>query len=252
MIGLHLPNPFLYNERTGAAADRARLETAAVPCLAGGLRQGADIFYDVSRASRSRKDAAAAMQESDEQDLANVEATLNGDQDAYAGIVERHNVAVQKQMRNFSRDPGIIEELTQDVFVEAYVGLAKFRGDAPFRHWLSRIATLTGYKHWKKKDKDKKTVPLAEGMEPEAREPTETGNPEEAAKLLFELLELLSADDRLAMTLMYLEHLSQDEIAERMGWTRVMVAVRIYRAKQKLRKLGETEPWKGRLQWMTF
>ena len=190
-------------------------------------------------------------QDLDEHDRADVDATLDGDEDAYARIVERHNVAIQKQMRNFSRDPGVVEELTQDVFVEAYVGLAKFRGDAPFRHWLARIATLTGYKHWKKRDRDKKTVSMPEGLEPEAREESGAGNPEEAAKLLFELLALLSADDRLAMTLMYLENLTQDEIARRMGWTRVMVAVRIYRAKQRLRKLGDKEPWKGRLQWMT-
>lgn len=190
------------------------------------------------------------MQEQDELDLADVAAVLDGDEEAYAGIVERHNVAIQKQMRNFSRDPAVVEELAQDVFVEAYVGLAKFRGDAPLRHWLARIATLTGYKYWKKRDRDKKTVPLAEGMEPAAQEPTAAGNPEEAAKILFDLLETLSPDDRLAMTLMYLESLSQDEIASRMGWTRVMVAVRIYRAKQRLKKLGEKEPWKGRLQWM--
>lgn len=52
------------------------------------------------------------------------------------------------------------------------------------------------------------------------------------------------------MTLMYLEKLGQDEIAKRLGWTRAMVAVRIHRAKSKLRKLGEQELWKGRLEWM--
>ncbi len=190
------------------------------------------------------------MPEPDEEDKADVDAALNGDEDAYARIVERHNVAIQKQMRNFCRDPGMAEELTQDVFVEAYLGLAKFRGDAPFRHWLARIATLTGYKYWKKRDKEKKKVPLSETMEPAAPEPAKAGDPEAAAGILYDLLATLSADDRMVMTLMYLENLGQDEIAGRMGWTRVMVAVRIYRAKQRLKKLGEKEPWKGRLEWM--
>lgn len=190
------------------------------------------------------------MLEPDEQDLADVAATLEGDEDAFADIVERHNVAVQKQMRNFTRDPAQAEELTQDVFVEAYLGLSKFRGDAPFRHWLSRIATLTGYKFWKKRDRDKNKVPLHENMEVADESESSPGNPEEAAKLLFDLLATLPSDDRMAMTLMYLENLNQEDIAERMGWTRVMVAVRLYRAKQKLKKLGEKEPWKGRLEWM--
>lgn len=196
------------------------------------------------------KDTAAAMLESDEQDLGDVAAVLDGDEEAYARLVERHGPNIQKQMRNFSRDPGMVEELSQDVFVEAYLGLAKFRGDAPFRHWLARIATLTGYKHWKKRDREKNKVEFTDVHEPAMEEQPEAGNPDAAAKLLFELLALLPADDRMAMTLMYLEKLGQDEIARRLGWTRVMVAVRIHRAKGKLKKLGEQEPWKGRLEWM--
>lgn len=199
----------------------------------------------------SAQEPQPPMQEVDEQDLADIEATLDGDESAYGAILERHNVLIQKQMRNFSRDPATVEELTHEVFVEAYLGLAKFRGDAPFRHWLARIATLTGYKYWKTREKEKRTVSLAEGMDPPAREESEATPPEEAAKLLYDLLETLPPDDRLAMTLMYLERLGQEEIAQRMGWTRVMVAVRIYRAKQRLKKLGEKEPWKERLQWIS-
>lgn len=191
------------------------------------------------------------MHEADAQDLADVAATLEGDKDAFEGIVERHGAAIQKQMRNFARDAAAAEELAQDVFVEAFLGLAKFRGDAPFRHWLARIATLTGYNYWKKRDREKNKVPLHDNLELADDEKPPPGDPDEAATLLFELLATLPADDRMAMTLMYLENLGQDEIAERMGWTRVMVAVRLYRAKQKLRKLGDKEPWKGRLEWMT-
>jgi RNA polymerase sigma factor, sigma-70 family len=190
------------------------------------------------------------MQEDDDLDLADIDAILNGDEEAYAGIVERHTLRIQKQMRNFSRDPLIMEELTQDAFVEAYTSLGSFRGDAPFRHWLARIATLTGYKYWKKRDKEKQTLPLSGSFEPAAPEESEPGDPERAANVLYDLLATLPPDDRMIMTLMYLEQIGQEEIASRMGWTRVMVAVRIYRAKQRLKKLGGQEPWKGRLEWI--
>ncbi len=190
------------------------------------------------------------MHEGDKQDLDDVAATLEGDREAFSGIVERHGEAVKKQMRHFTRDPVRAEELAQDVFVEAYLGLAKFRGDAPFRHWLARIATLTGYGFWKKRDREKNNVPLREDAEAAGGGDARPGDPDGAAKLLFELLATLPPDDRLAMTLMYLENVGQEEIARRMGWTRVMVAVRLYRAKQRLKKLGEKEPWKGRVEWM--
>lgn len=189
------------------------------------------------------------MQDTDQEDLADVEAVLNGDEDAYRRLVDRHSPAVARQMRNFSRDPLVHEELAQDVFVEAYLSLGKFRGDAPFRHWLARIATLTGYKYWKRRDRGKGDVSLSEAQDlieakPEGKDPTAV------AELLYDLLSTLPAEDRLILTLMYLEHCGQEEIAERIGGTRVMVAVKIYRAKQKLKKLGEQEPWKGRIEWM--
>jgi RNA polymerase sigma-70 factor (ECF subfamily) len=189
------------------------------------------------------------MQESDAEDLRDVEAVLHGDEEAYARLVERHGPAIAKRMRNFSRDPLTAEELTQDVFVEAYLNLGKFRAEAPFRHWVARIATLVGYKYWKKRDRAKKVVSLSETPDLPAPEEVER-DPTAAAELLHELLALLPPVDRLAMTLMYLEKCGQEEIAERMGSTRVMVAVRLYRAKRKLRELGEKEPWKGRLEWM--
>ncbi len=196
------------------------------------------------------------MQDADAEDQADVAATLDGDEDAFARLVDRHGEAVQRQMRNFARDSAQAEELAQDVFVEAYLGLGKFRGDAPFRHWLARIATLTGYNFWKRREKTKKHRPLHDGMDIAGPGTEKTGGAggadrgDEAAALLHDLLATLPAADRLAMTLMYLEQLGQDEIAARMGWTRVAVAVRLYRAKQKLKKLGDREPWKGRLEWM--
>jgi RNA polymerase sigma-70 factor (ECF subfamily) len=192
------------------------------------------------------------MRDSDPRDLADIEAVLAGDREVFAEIVKRHGEAVQRQMRGFTRDRGQIEELVQEVFVEAYLSLGKFRGEAPFRHWLSRIATLIGYKFWRRRDKNSRLVPLSEVPEPagtgEGRE--SSGGSEAAAQLLFDLLATLPPEDRLVMTMMYLDRLGQEEIARRLGWTRVMVAVRLYRAKKRLKRLGEREPWKGRLEWM--
>ncbi len=188
------------------------------------------------------------MSDADAADNADVKAVLDGDEEAYARLVERHSPAIAKQMRNFSRDPLICEELTQDVFVEAYLSLANFRGDAPFRHWLARIATLTGYKFWKKRDKNKQHVSLSETTDLAAA-PSESKDPTAASELLFDLFAELADEERLILTLMYLEKCSQEEIAKRIGGTRVVVAVKIYRAKQKLKKLGEKEPWKGRIEW---
>ena len=181
-------------------------------------------------------------------DLADIDKVLAGDRHAFTPLVMRHGPAIAKQMRHYSDDPRAIDELTNDVFVEAYLGLAGFRRLAPFRHWLARIATRTGYKHWKSLDRSRKQIPLDEVAEHAA--PEEECTPESAANMVYDLLAELPDDDRLVLTLMYLEDCGHREIAARMGWNPAVVAMRVLRAKRKLRKIGKSEKWRQRLAWI--
>src|SRR5579862_5261057 len=84
-------------------------------------------------------------------DRGDVTASLGGDAEAYRRIVRRHQDAVARRMRRFARGAAGVEELTHDVFVEAYFSLANYSGRAPFVHWLNRIATRVGYRYWKRR-----------------------------------------------------------------------------------------------------
>ncbi|MCD8349339.1 MAG: sigma-70 family RNA polymerase sigma factor [Planctomycetaceae bacterium] len=183
----------------------------------------------------------------DARDIARV---LAGDTHAFSPLVERHGSAIAKQMRHYSDDPLVIEELTSDVFVEAYLGLAGFKGLSPFRHWLARIASRTGYKYWKRRDKQKREVPLTALDESRSESVNGQPDPETVTALVYELLAELSDEDRLVLTLMFLENCSHREIAKRMGWSTAIVAMRVVRAKRKLRKIGQQETWKERLSWI--
>ena len=189
------------------------------------------------------------MEDADTEDLADIDRVLAGDSNAYTPLVKRHGPAIAKQMRYYSADPRVVKELADDVFVEAYLGLAGFRRLAPFRHWLARIASRTGYKYWKSLDQRKKEVSLDQMGEPAARE-DEPGATESATGIVYELLAELPDDDRIVLTLMYLEDCGHREIAERMGWNTAVVAMRVLRAKRKLRKIGKSEKWRERLAWI--
>lgn len=182
-----------------------------------------------------------------DEDRADIEASLAGDGGAYEHLVKRYEAQVAAQMWRFSRDPAVCEELVQDVFVEAYFSLATYRGRAPFLHWLKRIATRVGYRHWKKKSREKLLVPLHTFNEAEA--PGDTMNPSTAAATLHHLLSRLRPADRLVMTLIYFDGCSTEEIAERMGWNRGMVKMRAHRARKKLREIAERENLAERLGW---
>ena len=173
----------------------------------------------------------------DQQDWLDIQASLQGDEQAFACLIGRYEARVASQMSRFTRDHAILEELVQDVFVEVYLSLPGFKGRAPFLHWLRRIATRTGYRYWKRKERERHrraaigASDLAILAEPEDRTPFE------AAETLHKLIGLLPPKDRLVISLYYFDEYGTAEIAERTGWTRTMVKVRMHRARKRLKNL---------------
>lgn len=160
----------------------------------------------------------------------------NGDEDAYARIVNRYQPLIGRQMWRFTRDAQKLEELVQEVFVEAYTSLHSFKGTAPFEHWLRRIATRVGYRFWKFKARDTERREKLELHKHEVLSSSKNASASEAAEYLFTLLETLPAQERLVLTLLYFDGWDTREIANHMGWTRSLVKVRAFRARKKLKK----------------
>ena len=171
-------------------------------------------------------------------DMEDIRQSRNGDSDAYRRLIERYQHHIGQVLWRFSRDRRVHEELVQDVFVEAYLSLGRYRGKAPFVHWLSRIATRVGYHYWKLLARRKKRESLT--IEEWDRLPFDSGekiDAGQAAALVYRLLGQLPPRDRLVLTLRYLEECDVAETAQRTGWTKSMVKVQTWRARNKLRNL---------------
>jgi len=187
-------------------------------------------------------DGSAASISSDVED---VRRSQQGDAEAYRRLVDRHQDHVARILWRFSRDRGVHEELVQDVFVEAYLGLSRYRGTAPFEHWLARIATRVGYRYWKERARQRRTEPFDVqewDRVTQSEDASQTLEPDEAADVLHRVFEQLAPRDRLVLTLRYLEQCDVVETARRTGWTKTMVKVQTMRARNRLRKLLEHSP----------
>jgi RNA polymerase sigma-70 factor (ECF subfamily) len=193
-----------------------------------------------------KKAVESIVESADRKDIA---ACLSGDKDSYAKLVRRYETQITKLMWRFTRDPVVCEELVQEVFVEAYLSLSSYRGEAPFLHWLRRIGSRVGYRFWKEQARAKSTVPLADfdAIETEA---ADTVDPSVAAEVLHSLLARLPRADRLVLTLMYFEQCSTREIAGQMGWSRAVVKMRAFRARRKLKAIAERENLLEKLGWI--
>jgi RNA polymerase sigma-70 factor (ECF subfamily) len=173
-------------------------------------------------------------------DWPDVQAALDGQSDAYARLIHRHQQAIGNYMWRFTRDRVQWEELVHDVFVEAYLSLRSYRGEAPLLHWLRKIATRVGYRWWKRRNRQKVETSLElqdwdriAGAEPGIDAAREAGQQVHA------LLAQMSARDRLVLTLLYLEECSVAEASQLCGWSQTMVKVQAFRARKKLKKLLE-------------
>ena len=167
-------------------------------------------------------------------DRQDIQATLAGDGEAFTRLVRRHQDRIAGYMWRFTRDRGELEELVQEVFVEAYFSLGGYRGRAPFSHWLMRIATRVGYRLWKRRRRHRpaRTLPLEQW---DALAAAEQPDPADCAELVHALLAELPPRDRLVLTLIYIEGLSAAQVAERTGWSRTLVKVQAHRARRKLK-----------------
>jgi RNA polymerase sigma-70 factor (ECF subfamily) len=121
--------------------------------------------------------------------------------------------------------------------------LGSFRGEAPFEHWLMRLAVRTCYDFLRAHQRNRE-MSFSELSEPESdwldhfvADPDRSDENAAAAGLLVErILAQLSAPARLVITLQEIEGRSVKEIAELTGWSVALVKVRAFRARAEMRK----------------
>ncbi len=171
-----------------------------------------------------------------------VMAAREGDPGAFGGIVARYKSRVFATAAKYARNHHELEDLAQDIFIKAWKGLSSFRGDAPFEHWLMRLAVRACYdflrRNRNRREKEVSRDALLENGYPEL----ETLNaPEEAAETqalgeLRRAMTLLNPKERLVLTLLELEERPVREVAHLTGWSESNVKVRAFRARQSLKK----------------
>ena len=171
-----------------------------------------------------------------------MDATLAGDDNAFAELTRRHKSRVFGVAARFARDAAELEDICQEVFVQAYFKLRQYRRDSPFEHWVLRITTYKCYDYLRKQRRNGATISvdamLESGHEPSAPEPPD---PHPDLERLHAALAQLSPKERLVITLLELEERSVLEIAGLTGWSEANVKVRAFRARAALRKLMENK-----------
>ncbi|MGO8699327.1 MAG: RNA polymerase sigma factor [Limisphaerales bacterium] len=173
-----------------------------------------------------------------------IAAVKRGDSASFEPLVQKYQGRVFATARRYARRESEVEDIVQEVFIKAFQKLDTFRGDAPFEHWLMRLAVRTCYDFLRAHQRRRETV-FTELTEPESNwldqfvvQPDSASDSAEAARQLVEkILERLSPPARLVITLLEIEERSVKEISRLTGWPVPLVKVRAFRARAEMRKI---------------
>ena len=173
-----------------------------------------------------------------------IAAVLRGDASSFEPLVQKYSPRVFATARRYARRESEVEDIVQEVWLKAFHKLASFRGEAPFEHWLMRLAVRTCYDFLRGHQRNREssftdlTEPESDWLDRFVTEPDAASERSEAAKeLVARLLEQLSPPARLIITLLEIEDRSVKEIAELTGWSVPLVKVRAFRARAEMKKL---------------
>jgi RNA polymerase sigma-70 factor, ECF subfamily len=181
----------------------------------------------------------------------------SGDESAFNTIVERYRNKIFGLTFGMLHNHGDAEELTQDTFIRAYRGLARFRGDAALATWLYRIAmNLARNRYWyffrRRRHAtlsldcplgDDSDATFADLLASETRDPAQDTATTEFSDLIATCMDQLDERHREILTMRNILHLSYEEIAAALGINVGTVKSRIARARENLRaRLAEACP----------
>lgn len=169
-----------------------------------------------------------------------IDRIRQGDQQAFNLLVMRYQHKVASLVSRFV-PPGEAPDVAQEAFIKAWRALDTFRGESAFYTWLYRIAVNTAKNYLvalgRRPPSNDVDILDAENLETDSAL-KEIANPEnlmlseELRKTVFQAIESLPEELRLAITLRELDGLSYEEIAVIMDTPVGTVRSRIFRARE--------------------
>jgi RNA polymerase sigma-70 factor (ECF subfamily) len=151
-------------------------------------------------------------------------------------VFRRYSPYVARIALRLLGNDGEVDDLVQDVFIEAHRGLPSLREPGALGGWLARICVRRATRRLRRRrwlkllsleTVTERELPLSAGTSPEER----------ALVLeLYRRLDRLSAEERVAWLLRHVEGESLDDMVELCGWSKSTVQRRLRSAEARLLK----------------
>lgn len=176
-----------------------------------------------------------------------IQKLLKGDEQAFKQLVDNYQKMVVNTCFGMVHNTPDAEDIAQEVFIEVFRSIHKFRADAKLSTWLYRIAVNRSLNFIRDNKKRKWFQSFEDSIQTKNRElqniiTSTADQPEfqlenqQRATILHEAIDSLAQNQRVAFTLSKYEELSYQEISEVMDLSISSVESLLHRAKKNLQK----------------
>ena len=176
-----------------------------------------------------------------------IQKLRQGNEQAFRQLVEKYQKLVINTCNGMVHNMEDAEDIAQDVFIEVFRSIDKFRADSKLSTWLYRIAvnrSLNFIRDNKKnkwfqsfEDSVKSKIALHENLaNTRSDQPEFVMENKQRAAMLHEAIDSLPENQKVAFTLSKYEELSYQEISAVMDVTVSSVESLLHRAKKNLQK----------------
>ncbi len=175
-----------------------------------------------------------------------------GDREAFGFLVEKYQRRVFSLVYHILGRRDAVEDVAQEVFIKAFLGMRGYDFRASFGTWVSQIAVNHCYDYLRREKVSRVSYYSAMSEEGQRQLEARLESPEPGGltveqqtvlrDLVGKLLERASAEDRVVLTLKELEGLSVEEVGEILKLNPSTVKVRLHRARKRM--LNDLKRWR--------
>ncbi len=163
-----------------------------------------------------------------------------GDRAAFEGLINRFQGEIFRMVYYRTSSRMDAEDITQEVFINAYRGVSSLKDPEIFKPWLYRIA-LNAVRDFYRKKRVRSIITLFSREKDEEHVPAQDCGQDHLERKEFwdglgRFMSRLSASEREVFRLKFLDDLSIREITEVLGKNESTVKTHLYRAVDKFRK----------------
>ncbi len=172
-------------------------------------------------------------------DAALVRAAAAGDRAAFAELYRRHLDSVYARLTRVVGPTPERDDLVQQIFLDVFRALPRFRGEAAFTTFLHRIVLNVACEHLERRHRGRGRsetldVRQLETLTAPGASPEQQARQRDQLRRLFASLEQLSPKRRAAFVLVAVEGLPLDEAAALLGANAAAVKQRVLEARREL------------------